>query len=74
MDTIYTEVRRGLHYMHTLIFFESHLNNIDVMDLQRLAVDLVLSFDEFFDTKLQTSTEEVLRMYKIYKASITIHF
>ena len=61
-DTMYNEVMRGLYYMHALSFFETHLNDIDAMDPQRLAIDLVFSFDVFLDTKLQTSIDEALRM------------
>ena len=52
------------------------------MDPQKLDVDLVLSFDRFLDDKLNTSTDEVLRVhinfvklasqYKIFEEATTV--
>ena len=65
MDTVYTEVTRGLHYMHALSFFESHLNGIGARDPQRLDIYLVLSFDEFLDTTIHTSIGEVIKFVRL---------
>ena len=82
VDTVYTEVMRGLHYMHASYYYDAHRNEITEMDPQKLAVNLVLSFDKFLDTKLDTSTDEVLKVninfvrlvsqYKMFKEAVTV--
>ena len=54
MDTVYTEGMRVLHYIYMSSYYKVNHNKITEMDPQKLADDLVLSFDRFLDNKLDT--------------------
>ena len=68
--------------MHASSYYEVNRKQIAEMDPQKLAVDLALSFDKFLDSKLETSTDEVLRVninfvrlvsqYKMFKEAVTV--
>ena len=68
--------------MHASSYYEVNRKQIAEMDPQKLAVDLALSFDKVLDNKLETSTDEVLRVninfvrlvsqYKIFKEAVTV--
>ena len=82
VDTVYTEVMRGLHTMHALYYLKDNGDVITSMDPQKLAVELVLSFNAFLDHKIETSTDEVLivninfarlvSQYKMFKEAVTV--
>ena len=68
--------------MHALCYYKSHGNVTVTMDPQKLAVNLVLSFNDFLDNKLETSTEKKLLVnirfarlvlqYKLFKEAVTV--
>ena len=82
VDLVYTEVMRGLHYMHAEYYYDYQKNNIHTMDPQILAVDMVMSFEKYLDNKMLTSTDEVLLLnisfvklvtqYKMFSEAVTI--
>ena len=81
VEIVYTEVMRNLHYMHASIYYKAHSTTIATMDPTKLALKLVLSFNEFLDKKIETSTDEVLivninfvrlvSQYKLFKEAVT---
>ena len=52
VNIVYIEVMRGLHYMYASCYYKDRTNDITGVDPHKLAVDIVLSFDEFLDKKL----------------------
>ena len=80
---VYSEVMRGLHYMHTSIFVEKEGVRMNTIIPSQLALHLVVSFDKFLDEKLNTSSDKVLCMninfvkmvskYKLFKDAVTVY-
>ena len=59
VEIVYTEVMRGLHYMHATLFVSTRNNRIVGMNPSKLAVEMVVDFDLFLDNKIRTSSDQV---------------
>ena len=59
---VYTKIMRGLRYMHALNFVEKDGVPINDIGPRKLALHLVVTFDNFLDEDLLTSSDKALYM------------